>query len=289
MESVTVSEQDMSISVVDKRKQLTKPIQYVCTALNALSAIEGILLSAYSYTFDSTFYDLTAWEAARGLVENVTINMQKPDSVINVIEGICGSVFGLFRVNTSGLFTFRVVDTADSITDMIPAGDILGEHSVSYNPTEVVSSVRVGYGRDWATTGNQYTYYEDTSREASVFTQYKTYQQREFNTWLPTLSAATAFGTRVLSYVDTVRGAESITVPLEYYAVNIGDQVGVITQRGGQSMLGERKAEVVSIEYALDTPTMRLGIRHGGEIEALRTTEVGAVRITESGAARMVE
>ena len=274
MQAITVDEETASISVSDKRKQLTKPITYATTNTNALTAIEEILAEAYSYTFDSTFYDLTAWNIAKALVGNITLDYQEPAAVIDVIEYITASVFGEFRVDADGLFSFVVVDENATIETLIQAVDILEPHSVDYDPTTVVSSVKVGYARDWeAASGDQYTYYTDDSREATVFATYKTYEEKTFDTALIDEAAAIAFATRVLDYVDTVRGTEQITVPLEFYQLTLGQQIGAIIQRGTQPMLGERKAEIISIDYALDTPTMQLGIRHGGVTEAVRQTE----------------
>ncbi len=274
MQAITVDEETASISVSDKRKQLTKPITYATTNTNALTAIEEILSEAYSYTFDSTFFDLTAWNDAKALVGNITLNYQEPAAVIDVIEYITASVFGEFRVDADGLFSFKVVDENDTIETLIQAADILEPHSVDYDPTTVVSSVKVGYARDWeAASGDQYTYYTDDTREATVFATYKTYEEKTFDTALIDEAAAIAFATRVLDYVDTVRGTEQITVPLEFYQLTLGQQIGAIIQRGAQPMLGERKAEIISIGYALDTPTMQLGIRHGTVTEAVRQTE----------------
>jgi len=146
----------------------------------------------------------------------------------------------------------------------------------------------VGYNRNWG-TGGTYVYYTDETQQTTVFNKYKTYNEKTFDTALITLSAATAYATAVLARASTVRGVETITVPLGYHAVTLGDQVGVVTQRGTQSMLGERKAEVVSVEYALETPMMILGIRHGGTVETIVTTEDSILLTDESNAIVMVE
>lgn len=278
MERAEVGEDRLTIGISDKRKQLTKPITYSCTNTNALSAIEEILLDEYGYTYDATFYDLTAWEAARTLVENVTIDMQEPDDAINVIELIASSVFGLFYVTPANKFSFKVSDSGATVKAFIPAHDVADAHSISYDPAEVVSSVRVGYARDWTATGaSAYTYYTDTSREATVFSLYKTYNQRQFDTALPSLSAATAFASRVLDYVDTVRGTETVTVPLENYGLEIADQIALDIARGSRSMIGERKAEITGVELALQYPAMRLQLRYGGAPESMLTTDGGSV------------
>ena len=267
MQAITVAEDTASISVSDKRKQLTKPIQYTTTNTNALTAIEEILAEAYSYTFDSTYYDLTAWNIAKALVANITLNYQEPAAVIDVIEYITASVFGQFRVDADNLFSFKVVDETDAIETTIQAADILEPHSIDYDPSTVLSSVRVGYARDWTATGaSAHTYYTDNTHRATVFATYKTYEERTFDTALIDEAAAIVLATKILDYVDTVRGTETITVPLEFYELTLGQQIDVVIQRGAQSMLGEHKAEIVGIEYALDTPVMRLGLRHGDAV-----------------------
>ena len=290
VDTITVGEDALSVTVADKRKQLTKPITYSCTNLNALEAIEEILAESYGYTYDTTFYDTGAWETARANVENVTIDMREPDATIDVIEEIAASVFGQFSVDADNLFTFKVIDEDDSITAMIPREDVLTPHSITYSPAEVISSVRVGYARDWGATGaSAYTWYTDVSRESEVFALYKTYNQRTFETVLPSLSAATAFATRVLDYSDRVRGTEEVTVPLEYYPVDLGHQAGIDVARGTRDMLGEMKAEVIGVEYSFDAPVIRLGLRHGGTVESILITEDSVPIGTEDGAFIVLE
>jgi len=260
MQSITVGEEQVTISVSDKRRQLTRPITYSCTDTNALTAIEEIITQAYGYTYDSTFYDMTEWAAAKALVANITIDMQEPAPVIDVIADICGSVFGVFRVNADNLFTFKVVDASDPIQATILAGDIMSKHSIAYDSSEVASSVRVGYAKNWG--DGTYTYYTDASREADVFAQYKTYSQKTFDTLLVDEAAAIAFAKRVLDYTEDVHGTEVITVPIENRAIQLGDQIKITIQRGNQPMIGDLKAEVISVERVMDTSLMNLGIRH---------------------------
>lgn len=264
----SVSETETTFSVADKRKQLTKPIKRTSTNVNALDEIAAILLEAYGFAYDERFFDLTAWAAARAALPtaraNITLNMQKSAPVIDVIEDICASVFGQFRYNADNKFTFKIVDTTATSAADIEATDILTTHAIRYDPSEVVSSVRVGYARDWTTTGTQYTYYTDNDREDTVFALYKTYNEKTFDTLLIDEAAAIAFATVVLDYTDTVHGVETIMVPLEHYNRNLGDMINVFVQRGEQPMLGYRKCEVVSIQLGYDTPTMQLGLRYVG-------------------------
>ena len=287
VQTVEVGEDRVSLRIDDKRKQLTKPITYTCTAVNALEAIEGVLHEAYGYNYNQYAYDTTAWEIARAEVEDVTINMQEPKPVIEVIEDIAASVFGLFTVTTNGKFSFRIVDTEDTIDRIIDYYDIANQHAITYDPTEVVSSVRVGYARDWTTTGTQYTYLSDTSEQATVFALYKTYNERKFDTLLPDLTAAQSFATRVLNYASRIHGSETVMIPIENYDLVLGQQIGVVVQRGAQSMIGELKAEVTGVNYDLERAAINATIRHGGALEAFLKLEDDAILISEADALMM--
>ena len=291
VDNFSVSETEATFTVSDRRKQLTKPITRTSTNVNALDEIADILNDAYGYSYDARFFDLAAWEAAKAAIpstrSNVTLNMQEPEPAIDVIEDICASVFGQFDVDADNKFSFRVVDTNASPVAIIQADDILNPHSLTYDPSQVISSVRVDYGRDWLTNGTQYTYYTATS--VTMVSKYKTYNERTIETLLPTLTAATAFATVFLGYTDEVRAVETITVQLEHYARALGDVVGVVVQRGDQPMLGDRSEEVIGVEVAMDSPVVNLTVRDIGALEAFRETEDGEVRITEDGAIRMVE
>jgi len=64
IDRVSVGEDVMTVDIADKRRQLTAPIQYTCTAMNALDAIADILSDAYGVAYTSTYFDTTAWARA---------------------------------------------------------------------------------------------------------------------------------------------------------------------------------------------------------------------------------
>jgi hypothetical protein len=150
-----------------------------------------------------------------------------------------------------------------------------------------VSSVRVGYAKDWATTSNAYTYYTDDTREASVFTAYKTYNQRKFDTMLPTLTSATAFASKVLDRSDTVKARATLTVPIEYYSVEIGDMLRIDVDRQASTMLGTKACEVLGKSYQLETPAVSLDVRIDRDADDIRETEGELTRETEGGLIRL--
>jgi len=256
IEAVEVSEESISVSIVDRRATLTRTVAYSCTDKNALEAIRELLLESYDYAFTSVFYDTTQWVVSEASAPSVTID-EDDEEVINIIEGICVSIFGFFSLTRDGRFTFRFIDTSAAVSDSIPMTDILNRNKITYSPAEVVSSVEIQYGE----TASGYSIYTDTSREADVFGQYRVYNQQSFTTYLPTATAASVLATSILDYVDEVHGSMEIISPLRYYELSVGDTVDVEVNRYASTMLGTVTSEIISVAYDLSVPNMTIGVR----------------------------
>jgi hypothetical protein len=262
IKTISVSEESMSIGLSDKRAQLTASIQYSCTSKNALDAIVEILSLAYNIQYNDIYYNTTNWTAARALVPVITIDMQDEGSVIDIIEDICASVFGLFLIESDNRFSFKIIDTSVSAETTIVHADILNSHEVSYDPSEVISSVKVGYNKDWDSDYvSPYTWYTDTSQESAIYLKYKTYNQGEYFTLLTNLTDATAFGTKILNYAKDVHGTGQITTGMKYYSYGVGSIVDIEIWREKQSMLGTKKCEIISKQYNLREASITFGYR----------------------------
>jgi hypothetical protein len=252
IQDIDVGEEEIGITLADKRAQLSKPIQYQCTALNALDAIVEILGQSYNVQYNATYYDTTAWAAAQALVPVITIDMKEERPTIDVIEDICGSVFGLFKIEADNRFSAKIVDTTASSLTTIVAADIINHHTVGYKSGEVISSVKVGYAKDWDSDYvSPYTFLTDTSRENAVYLKYKTYNQKTFYTLLTTFADAQAFAMKILDYAQDVHGQGELVVPMKYYPCNVGDMVDAVIDREGATMLGTQKVELLSKRYNL--------------------------------------
>lgn len=284
VESVDVDETGLSLSFIDKRKQLTKPITYTCTAKNAVEAIQEILLDNYAIPYNGIYYNTAQWEAAIEDALDVTINMQTAESAIKVIEGICQSTFGIFLVDNLGRYSFKIIRPADPATFEIPEYDILNYPRATYNPSEVITSTKIGYARDWTISGaSGYTYLTDTSQEADIFAKYKIYNQRTFDTYLPDLAAAQAFSNVILDYAGTVRPVLDVEVPIKYYNIEVGDFAYIEINRSNANWFGVRKCEILSKTWNLDRNTITLKVKkYGGDL-ADRITTYGDYRVDTDG------
>jgi hypothetical protein len=132
---------------------------------------------------------------------------------------------------------------------------------IDYDPSEVISSAKVGYARDWVTSGNGYTYITNTAYEQSVYNTYKTYNQRTFDTYLHTVTAATAFGETIMQYSKDVHGQFETRTPMTYYARDIGELVDAEVWRARRAMLGTVQSEILSVQYNLAQPSITFGQR----------------------------
>jgi len=63
------------------------------------------------------------------------------------------------------------------------------------------------------------------------------------------------------SYFNSLHGKLSITVPMKYYTVNVGDNVDVEIWRETSSMLGTEKCEVVGKSYDLNNSLITFELR----------------------------
>lgn len=292
IETVNVSDDAVTFNLTDKRKQLSRTIPVLQVEENPIEAIKAIINEAYGIQFTEGFYDTAAFNTAENYASGQTMAVSiygEDDAVLqNVVEWIqeiCNSTWGIFDTTDDGRFTFRFITAAGTPTSNIPSGDIINPKlSVNYDPSEVISSVRVGYNKDWG--DNSYTYYTDDSREATVFGKYKTYNEQTFETLLAGTTAATAsesLAERILDYTDAVHGIVDIEVPMRYYTVNIGDYLSVQLDRENSEMLSWRLCEVLGKTYKTSgVPFISLRLRIVADLDIL-VNEVGDYIVTEDG------
>jgi hypothetical protein len=283
IETVGIGNEQATIDFKDKRKQLSKQITYTCTALNGITAIQNILLANYDIAYDTTYYNMVEWEDARSKAANVTITATSAQSTIDLIEGICRSIFGIFIVDKDGKFTAKIVRSGDASDFEIPNTDILNYPRAIYDPSEVVTSVKVGYARDWTTTGSAYTYYINTSQESAIYSKYRVYNQRTIDTYLPDLSSAVDFSNTILDYAGTVRPVLDIEVPLKYWNITVGDFCDIEIDRQNAPWFGIRKCEVIGKSFNIERGTVSLTVKKYGEEITYRITTDGASRVTTDG------
>lgn len=286
---VNINEETVSFTISDKRKSFSKATLYTCTNKNALLAIEELLAINYGILYSSATYNTINWEKAKSLVPNITIDLQESTPTIDIIEMICNSVFGIFFITAEGLFDFTIIDDLKSATFFIPSFDILNKFDISYDPSQVISSTKIGYSRNWSTSEsaiNAYTYLNDIGYEEEVFEKYKIYIEKNINTVLINSSDAQDFSDKIIKYNKDVHGTLPLVVPIQYYEIQVGDNILFEIDRIGKSMLHLRKCEVLSKDYNLSDGLVHLSCRIIKEM-FIRVTTTGAVRVLTTGRIRV--
>lgn len=259
---LSIGEGNVSVNIKDRRAQLSRPILYSASALNAIDAIQAIMVDNFNILYTSSYFDTVAWASAQAKAANVTIDMQNPEPAIDIIEGICASVFGSLSITADGKFSFVIVDTSVEVQATVLSGDIRSDHRIVYDPTEAVSSIRVGYNRDWLTVASTvYTWHTDLSEETATFVKYKTYNQIDFPTYLVTEADAASLATAILTYSKDVHGQDTVLLPIAYYERRLGDIIDVEIERPQKTMIGTTKTEIVNVTYDLNKPAITLGVR----------------------------
>lgn len=266
IENANISSTEFSLGLVDKRKTLSKEVNFGCTSTNALVAIRLLLEQAYGYSYTSDFYDTTTWATAEALAPPVTIvyddDTEDKHPVIEIIEEICKSIFGIFTVDKDKKFTFSYIDYTTTAVSVItiPSTDILNIPEVSYDPSEVISSVKIGYDKSWST--NEYTYKTYTDREADVFKKYKTYNEQTFDTLLDYETDADDLAERIEDYFDEVHGTFEITVPIKYYTLEIGNiATAELRRENNHPYIGDKMCEIIGKTYNISDSTINFTCR----------------------------
>jgi hypothetical protein len=289
VEQVTIGEDDITVSVRDKRKQLTKKITYTCTAINAFQAIREILVTNLPIQFTDTYFNVTEWALAESAVDVISITASG-ETIISAIESICSSVFGLFEISKEGKYTSRVAQSGNTFFE-IDYNDVLNKYKLVYDPSEVITSVKIGYNRDYSTTGNVYDYYTDDTREEATYLKYKTYAEQIINTQLISPASAAIYAETFLNNFDTVALTTSVEIPMIYYDAKLMDYVQLDIRRESSPMIGSTVFEVIGKTCDFTENKIILELRRSNalfEIRKIHTEEEREVDSTYPDRLRLI-
>jgi len=181
IKSIEVSGNEFKIDITDKTNILQKKLSNDYSGkAEGLKKLEDILLGEYGITYNSTNYDTTAWEKARKERKYVMVNYADPavdfatEPVADIIEKISASLFGSFFFNSSGKFSFKIIDDTQDALFTIPYQDIIKDYDISYELDKVYSSISIEYFDEYATSRSVY---KNSSYEASVYSSYNKYEE----------------------------------------------------------------------------------------------------------------
>jgi len=273
IETFSVDWDSAQFTIADKRKSLSINAQPVYAATNPGTLIRTLLVDYYDeIDYTTVFFDTPVWVRAAAdaaaytcaFDASITNNENNNKPLIDYIGSICGASFLIFWITPAGKFTLRYIDyEATTSSVIIRRSDILNKYQVVYDPSEVVSSVYVGYAPTWTSTGTVFTWVRNNDYESTVYDLYKIYKEVKLETPLSGTTAAAAFASMFMLANHKVKGRATIEVPMKYYTTEIGEPVFVELERPNGSFIGTTLCTIMSVDWILGPHFSRLqyGVR----------------------------
>ncbi len=224
---------------------------------NGMDVVADLMTSYYGVLFNANFYNIARW--FRAWAADVGIFINKKTQLINVIGDIAATVQGDFIIDDDGRYSFRIFSEYAPAVQIIRKEELLEIPQIDYDPTEVLTSLSVGYCKDWKE--NEYLILPDTSKEAEVFDKFKTYRSKFFPTLLTSQADAQAFATRRLDLSSDVKKIFPVRTKPQSITREIGDMITVEIYRPTKALLGNAKAEVLGINKDGNGMTVELECR----------------------------
>ena len=238
---------------------------YVFTATsilidNALDVIVDLLTNFYPIFFNSNFFNLDQWPTGRA--PDIEYFTNSPKDLIDIIEEICSKgVYGFFRVDDDGRYSFSIYNENATILQTITKEEILNldDIEIRYDPTEVLTSARIGYDQDWKNREHLIEHYTD--QESTIFDKFRIYREETFPTLLNGQSAAISYAETLFLFSADVNKPVSIVTKMQTVERKVGDFIDVWLDRVLSTMLGRAKCEILGIAKDGNDMTVRIECR----------------------------
>ena len=166
---------------------------------NGLDVMRDLMTTYFPISFDGNFFNTTDWNVAQAAAATVGVFINQAKPAIDIIEDLSFAVRGNFIVKDNGLFSYVIFDSARAVDQTIDDFELLADSplAVDYDSSEVLTSVRVGYNKDW--NENSYTELVYTADETTVFNKFKVYREKTFNTLLTSSADAETYAVNIMA------------------------------------------------------------------------------------------
>jgi hypothetical protein len=213
---------------------------------NSLDVIQDLLLNYQFIPNIPNAYNQGEWASAQVACPVIALWQDSPKELYSTIEDICTSARVGFIPMDDGRLTARKYSPSRGPSQVIPADILLEVPAIEYDPTEVLSSTRVGYAKDWGK--GTLTYLADKSQEAAIFAKYKVMRERQFDTLLTTLADAQAFSTDILLLSAVTARKTKLRMKMQAIGRDVMEFVqATINRQSGESLLGDILMEISGV------------------------------------------
>ena len=232
---------------------------------NALDVIKDILVNHTAVAFTSDFFNTTEWNAATALVKDISISIEDTD-IIDVIEEVCNTVQGSFKIQSDGLYTFKLHNTAQGPQKTIAKEEFEQDIKVEYRDEEYVSSALIKYNRNW--NNGKYRQALSDDDEFTQLVKYNKKKRRPFETLLTTEDNAITLGRAIVLRNKDIIPVFTIVTKIQNIDLSVFKTVNVVMDRQDKIWFGEVKCEVVGIKVDFDSFEVELTLRFVNDVVA---------------------
>lgn len=227
---------------------------------NGVDIIKNLMLNYADTSYIAANYDLTEVAAAQAIARNTSAYYNKQTELNKIIEQLCVDIDALFFAKDDGKYTVRIYDEDREPVKTIYFDEWIGEPDIDNNADEFLSSVIIGYKKNYA--NDTTTKYNETSYEDEVFETYKSLQSKEITTCLTTEADAILKAHTVMETSKFVQDIVKRNTGFQHIDLEIMDFIICDPRRrfSGEDRWGIW--EIIGISKDPDTLTIQLTLRY---------------------------
>ena len=216
--------------------------------VNPLEIIEDLIYKYVGFEYNAIYYDTIQWEIVKAaVVQEMQLSISYEISLIEAIEKVVNTVFGLFLIGTDGRFTFKLRDTAAAVVKTIQPYEFLEPPVVAFKQDEYISSLRVGYNVGYGS--GRWSYFTIDDDEDELATLYNRQKTQDIFTYLIDETDAEAAAIEVYPQFAGIFPTFTIEVAADSIDVQLEDNIDVYAYILNDGTFGSVKLEVVGVEY----------------------------------------
>lgn len=214
---------------------------------NPLSIMEDLLSEYFLKPYGDIFFDIAEWSAVRdsGLY-SIGLFVSEFTSCTDIINNISQSIYGLFMIDSSGKFTYKIRDTAKTPVATIKHSNIIIGPNVIYNSEEFISSCRIGYDKKYYNDKIN-SWYLNRDSEIQLVGDYRKSNQRDILTNLVTEADAITYSEKIMTQFGGIFGTYEFTTKTDYSYIAIEDLVDVELYIFDDGTFGTVRLEIIGI------------------------------------------
>ena len=225
---------------------------------NGLDIIEDLLLNYMDINYNANLFDTTEWASANALARDTSIFIDQPKEIYRAIEDISNSVYGKMIVKRDGKYSFRLYNPLNAHSQVVDYSEIMNRPILDYDPEETLTSVRVGYNKDWSAGSLQFYNYDD--KEDAIFEKFRIHQSKDYESLLIASADSLALAKDIMEIRGDAIKTFNVVTKMQSIDREVGDWVFVELNREDGPMVLDiiTWAEVTGINQDLNNNQVTL-------------------------------